>query len=318
MKPAKPRKGGDPLPWVRLWRVEEGSFAQLPLLARALHAEMLKLADADGCIATGHKVAHDAVAFALGADRADRRALRKYIPMLVNEGCLIEEPGRLRFSGWAKRQMSKFDLDQDSNGSRTGHEETPIEPRSDPDPVTNGSRTGHEDQPKSPESLYPDRQTRPDADQTQTETRPPPGVRGGEPLALVSPVGTLPRKRSKKPPEVGPSAATWAAYAEAHEARYGVPPVRNARVNAQVAQVVSRLGAEEAPEVARWFVTHNAGWYVTKGHPIGALLADAEKLRTEWATGRRITRGDAREAETLDEFAAKSARVKALMEGMKR
>lgn len=89
---------------------------------------------------------------------------------------------------------------------------------------------------------------------------------------------------------------TWEAYAEAYEARYGLPPVRNATVNGQLANVVKRLGAE-APAVARFYVGHNAHGYVKGMHQVGLLLHDAEKLRTEWATNRRVTDTQARQAD---------------------
>lgn len=87
----------------------------------------------------------------------------------------------------------------------------------------------------------------------------------------------------------------WCAYEAAYADRYGVPPVRNARVYGQVAQFAKRVSAEEAAAVATYYVGHNDQYYVKTGHPIGALLRDAEKLRTEWATGRRITTTRARQ-----------------------
>jgi hypothetical protein len=81
---------------------------------------------------------------------------------------------------------------------------------------------------------------------------------------------------------------TWQSYAAAFFNRYGTEPVRNATVNSQVKSFVQRIGAEEAHQVAGWFVMHQENFYVRKGHTFGPLLADAEKLRTEWATGRRM------------------------------
>ena len=80
-------------------------------------------------------------------------------------------------------------------------------------------------------------------------------------------------------------------------------------LHAYLAHFVRRVGEEEAPAIAGFYVAHNARWYVVKMHPVSALLADAEKLRTEWATDRRVTSGDAREAEVFDEMRAKSRRV---------
>lgn len=88
---------------------------------------------------------------------------------------------------------------------------------------------------------------------------------------------------------------TWGAYSVAYAKRYGQPPVRNARVNSQMSNFVKCIGAQDAPQVAAFFLTHNNSFYVTKGHAVGILLSDAEKLRTEWATGRRTTQTDARQ-----------------------
>jgi uncharacterized protein YdaU (DUF1376 family) len=110
-----------------------------------------------------------------------------------------------------------------------------------------------------------------------------------QPLSDPPSAGPAPAKKSKPEktgPETGP---TWAAYANAYQDRYGVMPVRNAKVNGQFSQLVKRLGAEESPLVAGYFVGHNARWYVSKLHPVDLLLADAEKLRTEWATQTQMT-----------------------------
>jgi hypothetical protein len=96
-------------------------------------------------------------------------------------------------------------------------------------------------------------------------------------------------KPRKPKPETPPTAATWSAYAEAYELRHGVAPVRNAKVNGMLAQLLTRLPADEAPAVAAFYVGHKGRFYVEKGHAVDYLLRDAEKLRTEWATGRQVT-----------------------------
>lgn len=87
----------------------------------------------------------------------------------------------------------------------------------------------------------------------------------------------------------------WVAYSEAYLHRYGIEPIRNAQVNGMLSNLVARIGAEEAPHVASFFVGHNNAFYVNKGHAVKLLLADCEKLRTEWATNRQITQGNARQ-----------------------
>jgi hypothetical protein len=116
-------------------------------------------------------------------------------------------------------------------------------------------------------------------------------------------------RQQTEPKKEAETAPIWNAYAAAYEKRYGVPPVRNARVNGQLSQFVKRLGAEEAPQVAAWFVWHNNRYYVQKTHSVNCLLADAENLRTEWATGRRVTATAAQEADRLQETGDMWARI---------
>ncbi|RZL40154.1 MAG: hypothetical protein EOP35_01730 [Rubrivivax sp.] len=109
------------------------------------------------------------------------------------------------------------------------------------------------------------------------------------PVAPQPPPAPRTRKPAAAAKEPAPSTAAWNAYADAYELRYRSEPVRNAMVNGQMAQVVARLGAQEAPHVATFFVGHNLQMYVRDMHPVGLLLRDAEKLRTEWATNRQMT-----------------------------
>jgi hypothetical protein len=122
--------------------------------------------------------------------------------------------------------------------------------------------------------------------------------------------GTAPKKKIESD-----SSQTWKAYSDAYFARYGTDPVRNASVNAKMAQFVGRLGRDEAPHVAKFFVGHNNGYYVREMHAVGAMLKDAEKLRTEWATNTRMTNAKAVQADktqtNLDAFAPLIAAAKA-------
>ncbi|MBA3774660.1 MAG: DUF1376 domain-containing protein [Ramlibacter sp.] len=117
---------------------------------------------------------------------------------------------------------------------------------------------------------------------------------------------TSPRTPRLSTPPVGsaaagkpeaPTTATWAAYSEAYAARYGQAPVRNATVNGLLANVVARLGGAEAPLVAAFYVGHQHRLYVSAGHALNLLVRDAEKLRTEWATGRQVTGTQAAQAD---------------------
>lgn len=105
-----------------------------------------------------------------------------------------------------------------------------------------------------------------------------------EPLATAA---LPPRPLAQRAPSK--TDAIWRAYSDEYRAVYGADPVRNAKVNGQLANIIDRIGAEDAPPVAAWFVRHRKRWYVEKGHSIESLQRDCEQLRTEWATGRRST-----------------------------
>lgn len=87
---------------------------------------------------------------------------------------------------------------------------------------------------------------------------------------------------------------TWMAYAQAYQAKTTRLPLRNAKVNAQIKQLVQRVGAENAPGVARFYVEQVTDPYYTKNvWPLGALLAQAEGFVTQWQTGRTFSHADA-------------------------
>jgi len=91
--------------------------------------------------------------------------------------------------------------------------------------------------------------------------------------------------KAKTPKPETPTSATRAAFIEAFTARYGVAPVLAARQNGQLAQVVRMIGAEEAPEVARFFLRCDRQAYLNRTHDVGQLLQDAASLRTQWKAG---------------------------------
>jgi hypothetical protein len=127
------------------------------------------------------------------------------------------------------------------------------------------------------------------------------------PATPVAPPDEPAAPRKKKEPD---SAETWKAYSEAYYLRHKTEPVRNATVNAQMASFVKRIGVVEAPHVAAFYVTHNNAYYVRQLHPVKALLSDAEKLRTEWATRTQMTNTKAQQADrTQTNYQAFSALI---------
>jgi len=119
------------------------------------------------------------------------------------------------------------------------------------------------------------------------------------------------RKRAGKSAskEPRPTVETWKAYSAAYKERYQVDPVTNAKVNGQLSQLVARLGADEAPAVAGFYVGHKNGLYVSAKHCVDLLLRDAEKLRTEWATGNVGYQRDASEVDRVASTGAMLGRV---------
>lgn len=135
------------------------------------------------------------------------------------------------------------------------------------------------------------------------EVRPVPPNRH---ITLIEPSGepSFPAGLPAAPPKVDTETelqaacrATWTAYALAYRNRHGATPVRNAKVNANVKQIVQRLGHVEAPLVAGWFLTVNERFVVQGLHDLGQLLARCEAYRTQWATGRQVTETSARQTD---------------------
>lgn len=94
-----------------------------------------------------------------------------------------------------------------------------------------------------------------------------------------------------------PTAPVWSAYSEAYRERYGVVPIRNARINGQLAQLVQRVGKDMAPLVAAYYLTSNRQFYVARGHQVGPMLSDAEQLAAEVNGAQRTTATQARNAD---------------------
>ncbi|HEL4191537.1 TPA: helix-turn-helix domain-containing protein [Stenotrophomonas maltophilia] len=111
--------------------------------------------------------------------------------------------------------------------------------------------------------------------------------------------------------------ATWAAYASAYRTRHGVAPVRNAKVNSNVRQIVQRLGHSEAPLVAAWFLTVNERYVVQNMHDLGALLTKCEAYRTQWATGRQMTQASAAQQDQTQSNANAAEEAKELLRKIK-
>lgn len=112
------------------------------------------------------------------------------------------------------------------------------------------------------------------------------------------------------------NAATWKAYADSYFNRYSAEPVRNAKVNGLIAQLVKRLGADEAPHVAFYYVTINDAYYLRTLHDLGNLVSKCEAIRTQWATGTQMTGVTARQLEnTQSNISAADEAIRMMREG---
>lgn len=119
------------------------------------------------------------------------------------------------------------------------------------------------------------------------------------PAADASEKDRLPDKPKTKdtPAAKGLRRDIWGAYSDAYQDRYGVPPQPSAVFNAAIKRFSVQLPAAECVPVATFYVGHNNQFYVSKGHHLNFLAADAAKLRTEWATDRQITQTEAQQGD---------------------
>ena len=91
---------------------------------------------------------------------------------------------------------------------------------------------------------------------------------------------------------------TWEFYKRAYLERYGIEPVRNARVNRNILDFVKQVGAN-APQMIYFFVFHNNSWYVQKGHDTGTLLSNVQAIARDWAKGYQTTQTYAKQGESV-------------------
>lgn len=99
------------------------------------------------------------------------------------------------------------------------------------------------------------------------------------------------------------------SYTEAYFSRYGTQPVLDKIANSQIKKIGERLG-KEAPAVVRFYVGHNKSFYVGCTHSIGICLKDAESLRTQWATGNKVTNREAQQADDGEALKAQLKRIR--------
>lgn len=122
-------------------------------------------------------------------------------------------------------------------------------------------------------------------------------------------------KPQKAPDEFKPAYQVWLAYVQAHVARYGTEPDKNAKVMNQCRMLVERVGLENAKELVGFYLQHNDSWYVKKVHVIECCLKDAEGLMTQMRANFKVTNAFAQQQDrsqsnlqVFEELAAKLSR----------
>lgn len=138
-----------------------------------------------------------------------------------------------------------------------------------------------------------------ETDRLSTDKRP---TSGSNPLPLSptlplslssesnSSSSNLPKKKKSLSSEQSEqNKKIWLSYAYAYRLRYGVEPVRNAKVNSNISKLRELLGAEQAFNLVKFYLTHNKTRYVENTHSIGLCLLDYETLRTQMIKEKPIT-----------------------------
>ena len=150
--------------------------------------------------------------------------------------------------------------------------------------------------------LIPGFQGRPDGlPSSGADEKSAPAAVTGDHVPAKAKIRQPPAAKKFSSPEIRPAGSyAWDAYASAYLHRYRTAPVRNAKVNGQFAQLAKRLPGDEIEHVVRWYVSSNASHHVRSKHCVDLLLRDCEGLRTEWATGARMTDTEARQIDQHD------------------
>lgn len=106
------------------------------------------------------------------------------------------------------------------------------------------------------------------------------------------------KENKKIPTDKSGGVLVWNRYRDNFIKRYGVEPIRNAKVNAQCKQLYERLG-NNGLGVIDFYLTHNDSWFLKNQHDLGSLLNKAESLFTQWQRGHAVTSAQVRDAEKV-------------------
>ena len=131
-----------------------------------------------------------------------------------------------------------------------------------------------------------------------------------EGFEILPPDGKPAKKAGRKSAEPNPAnVATWKAYAAAYRDRYGVLPAANAKTRGQAANLVRMVGADLAPGLAAYYLTHNGGFFVQCRHDFGLLLKSYQQILTDMQRGEQMTAARARQTENTQSNLETAKRV---------
>ena len=121
----------------------------------------------------------------------------------------------------------------------------------------------------------------------------------------------LPQTSQPENEVLTPVQMVWQAYKQAYIQRYGIEPLRNAKIFGQIKNFIAMVGEKDAPHIAAYYVGHNRAYYVQKAHDIGTLLMNAQVITKDYFTGSQTTGITAKWAEETE--TARSAAEQAKM-----
>lgn len=108
---------------------------------------------------------------------------------------------------------------------------------------------------------------------------------------VIEPEAEKPKAAKKrKPTDPTPGSLVWQAYEEAHKRQYPKATLERGQTNnALCAQLVKRVGAENAVALVRFYLTHRKAYYVAQCHTLKPLVHDAEALLIQMQQNQRVT-----------------------------
>jgi hypothetical protein len=286
--------------WLKLYVREEGSFARLPLVVRAIAGQLLKYVDELGMIDTGGRDAADVIAFRAGATVSDRRALRMAIPMLLQDGFLVASEQGVRVRNYPKAQGRE----SVTTGERDKHEPGTTEARPTHESTANTARPTREigTSDTRPEDEKPD--------------KPPESLQTGRVVEIRKEERREEERRGEEPPPPNLwDAGRWlfkfgVRWCEQYgKASYG-SGTSDAKACADLGDILTslttaeRLEAQErADEMLREYLADRTHFFTKRRHPFELFVKDFNGLRVGGATADAspdARRQQQRDAELLE------------------